>query len=589
MAALVFGTLLLAAPVQAGPAVIVQGGRSRYVIVKPDAATLANDYAAKELQGFLRQMTGAELPVVAEARAGGRPAFLVGPCRRSLRAGLGESARQLAADGVMIRSLGRDVALLGSNERGTVYSVYAFLERYLGVRFLAWDCTILPERRDLRLPDMDYRYAPPFLYRETLYFNSFPREIAARQRLNGPSTKCDAATGGKIDFYPYVHSFRLLVPEQDYFKGHPEYFGLQGGKRVAGTVHAQLCLSNPDVRRIATQTVLNWIREHPDVPIFDVSQNDGNGPCECEQCSAIVQAEGSQHGPILRFVNAIADAVAEKYPDKWIETLAYAYSVVPPRVTRPRDNVIIRLCHVGCFFHGFEQCKQGGDLAGWVDQWSRLSRRVFIWHYATDFGHYLAPNPNLAGLAKDIRFYAAHGVNGLMVQCDYQGPGGELAELRQYVAAELMWDPAQDPGQLREEFCHGYYGSAAPQVLDFLRRMDQLGAGPAHVFAVWDPQTVVSPPFAREALELLGAARAAANPTVRNRVNKLMLPFWYTSLLDPGRYGLSGAQAAAAWQEARQTLQDNGINFIRESGAPDGDAPGWILEMNARFAPAPTR
>jgi hypothetical protein len=150
-----------------------------------------------------------------------------------------------------------------------------------------------------------------------------------------------------------------------------------------------------------------------------------------------------------------------------------------------------------------------------------------------------------------------------------------------------MWDPTQDPMAIREDFCRHYYENAAPQVLEFLRRMDQLGAGPAHAFAVWDPTGIVPPEFAREVLQILERARATGNPTVRNRVNKLMLPFWYTMLLNPSKYGLSDPQAAAVWQQARQTLKDNRINFIRESGAPDGDAAGWILEMDARFAPVP--
>ena len=144
------------------------------------------------------------------------------------------------------------------------------------------------------------------MYRETLYYDSFPKEIAARQRLNGPATECDETVGGKIAFYPYVHSFDDLFPENEYFEQHPEYYGLQGGKRVAGKVHAQICLTNPDVLRIATETVMKWIEERPEVPIIDVSQNDGGGACECDSCVAIVNQEGSQQGPILRFVNAIA-------------------------------------------------------------------------------------------------------------------------------------------------------------------------------------------------------------------------------------------------------------------------------------------
>ena len=577
------GVLLLACGTQAGAAVIVRDRRGDYQIVVPDAKSPAVEYAARELAGFVFQATGAQLPVVLESKAGDGPAFLLGPCRRTAKAGLVERAAKLREDGVLIKTVGSDIALLGSNERGHLYSVYVLLEKYLGVRFLAWDCTIVPRRDELTLPDIDYAYSPPFMYRETLYFNSFPKEIAARQKLNGPSTKCDASVGGKIDFYPYVHSFDDLFPADEYFKSHPEYFGLQAGKRVAGSVHAQLCLTNPDVLKLATEKVLKWIEERPDVPIIDVSQNDGNGWCECEKCMAVVNEEGSQHGPILRFVNAISDEVAKKHPDKWIETLAYAYSTKPPAKTKPRSNVIIRLCHAGCYYHGFEQCGLGANLTSYIDEWSNLTRRVFIWHYATNFAHYIAPNPNLAGLAKDIKYYGSHGVNGLMVQCDYQGPGGELAELRQYLSAQLMWDPSQDPIKVRSEFCQGYYGDAATDVLEFLRLMDK--DPEVHAFGTWDPQTTVSPRFLTDALDILTRARATTDSrTARGRIEKLMLPFWYMQLTYPAKYGLSDKDAPAVWKKAKRVIVANKITHVREG---DPNALAWAAEMGARYSDKP--
>ena len=99
-----FGVFLLVAAVQAKPAVIVHKGRSSYVIVTPDDETPAVNYAARELQDFVRQMTGVELPVLAEKKAGRKPAFLLGPCRRSAKAGLVEQARSLQADGVLIKT-----------------------------------------------------------------------------------------------------------------------------------------------------------------------------------------------------------------------------------------------------------------------------------------------------------------------------------------------------------------------------------------------------------------------------------------------------------------------------------------------------
>ena len=419
------------------------------------------------------------------------------------------------------------------------------------------------------------------MYRETLYYDSFPRDIATRQRLNGPYSQCDAEVGGKIQIYPYVHSFCKLVPPDRYFAEHPEYFSLVKGVRTSATVHGQLCLTNPDVLRIAKEQVLKWMEENPDVPIFDVSQNDGEGACECERCAAVVKEEGSQHGPIIRFVNAVADEVAKKHPDKWIETLSYAYSTKPPAITKPRKNVIIRLCHAGCYFHGFEQCGLGANLAPNLEEWSKRTENIFIWHYATNFAHYIAPCQNLNGLARDIRYYASHNVRGLMVQCDYESPGGDLAELRQYLAAQLMWDPSLDPGAIRREFCRGYYGAAAGDVLAYLTLLDKAAEDSnVHAFGAWDPKGTASPAMVAKGLELLGRARLRTlSPAQANRVDKLFLPLWYMQLTYPSEYGLDPATAHSIVSEFKRIAHANKITHIREGG----DIEPWLADMEAKF------
>ncbi len=559
---------------------IASDGKSDYVIMLPDNPTPVMEYAAKELRHFIAEISGATLEIVGERRAGRRPAFVIGQCRRTRDFALRQKASSLGADGVVIKTMGRDIVLLGNNDRGQLYSVYALLEKYLGVRFLAHDCTVAPKLDTLVLQEMDYAYAPPFMYRETLYWDSFPKEIATRQRLNGPYTKCDAEVGGKIQFQPYVHSFSKLVPPEKYFAEHPEYFSLVGGERTNLTIHGQLCLTNPEVLKIATGQVMKWIEENPEVPIFDVSQNDGNGPCECEKCAAVVNEEGSQHGPILRFVNAIADEVAKKYPDKWVETLAYAYSTKPPSITRPRKNVIIRLCHAGCFFHGFEKCGLGANLASYLSEWSKVTENIFIWHYATNFAHYISPNQNLDGLVKDIRYYAAHNVRGLMVQCNYQSPGGDLAELRQYLAAQLMWDPGRDPAAIKREFCEGYYGGAAGDVLRYVALLDKASAEERHAFAAWDPKTSFADTWLKEGLRIIAEARSRKlSPEETPRVERLFLPLWYLQLTYPEAYGFDTAKAPALVKEFRRIVQESKITHINEGALVDQ----WLTGMESKY------
>lgn len=560
---------------------IAAGGTSSYLIVTPDQPSPVESYAAVELQHFLKDICGVRLQIVPESESAGRPAFVLGRCRRPRGSGADAAVRGLREDGVLIRTVGEDVLLRGSNDRGQLYSVYVLLERFLGVRFLARDCTIVPRRTRLALPEIDYAYSPPFMYRETLYWDSFPREIAARQRLNGPYSKCDSETGGKIQFQPYVHSFARLVPPETYFAEHPEYFSLVKGKRTNQTVHGQLCLTNPDVLKIAKAQVLRWLEEYPDVPILDVSQNDGEGACECEACMAVVNEEGSQHGPILRFVNAIAEEVERRDPDRWVETLAYAYSTKPPAIAKPRRNVIIRLCHAGCYFHGFEKCGLGSSHAANLEAWSAVTDNIFIWHYATNFAHYIAPCQNLDALARDIRYYAGHKVRGLMVQCDYQSPGGDLAELRQYLAARLMWDPREDAVAIRKEFCDGYYGEAASNVLEYLALLDQAALRPdSHAFGAWDPLTTAPDTVVRDGLKLIGQARQKTlTPDEAARVDRLFLPLWYMQLSYPGPYNLAVKDAPAVLSDFRRVARASGVTHVSEGRGLDS----WLEEMESKY------
>jgi hypothetical protein len=589
--------LLLAGCASRTELIISRKGRSDYRIIVPKGGNPAVLYAAGELQRYFRDVSGGTLEIVAEDQAGRGPAFLLGRTRRAEKAGLFEQAGTLKNDGVLIKTIGRDVALLGEGDRGQLYSVYTFLERYAGCRFLAYDCTVAPLREVVRIPRViDYRYSPPFLYREILAYDAGRWGLIARQRLNGGNMKqvlaplppdSDERIPG-IFLYPFVHTFAAIVPKDKYFANHPEYFSLVKGKRCPDTISGQLCLTNPEVLELAKAKALEWIGQHPELMSVDISQNDTwpdkSGACECEKCAAIVREEGSQHGPILRFVNEIADAVKAKYPDKFVDTLAYAYTIVPPKITKPRPNVIIRLCHYGCYFHGIEGEDMSKDFRTAVEEWPKVSTHVFIWHYGTNFWHYLAPNPNLESLVKDFRYYAAHGIDGLMLQGNIQSPGGELAELRQYLASQLMWDPSLDPMAIRTDFCNGYYGEAAGETLEYLALMDKLKDtnGKHYPMNGWEPPEVATPEFVASGLAILDRGLAkTADPVRRGRVEKLMVPLWYMRLGWPDRYGLSTDQGRELLARFKKTVQ--AFKITNESEGPIGNMDGFLKEMDARY------
>lgn len=532
--------LPLAAMALAAPAglTLIEKGRSPYTIVVAQDASPSERRGAQELQRFLEEMSGARLPIVTDQARPRGPWILVGRSRTLDRLGVRANWDALGPEGFLLRTAGRNLIIAGGRQRGTMYGVYVFLEK-LGCRWFTPEVSRIPKLPTVRIPPLNEIGKPSFEYREPFFYEAFDKDWAARNRMNGHFLKLDESTGGKVQYYPFVHTFYELLPPEKYFRDHPEYYSLIAGKRRAE--RGQLCLTNPDVLRLATETVLRWIREHPEATIFSVSQNDWTGWCECDNCRRVEEEEGGAHsGPVLRFVNALAAEVEKHYPDKLIDTLAYWYTEEPPARVRPRRNVRVRLCPIrACEAHPYESCDRNAYFMRRLKAWSQITNQLYIWHYNTNFAHYLMPFPDFDELIADIPMYHRHGVVGLFMEGDYApGGGGEMAELRSYVMARLMWDVKTDARQAMQEFIEGVYGRAAPRIAEYLEllhrqvRFPPQGRG-HHLWIFQGPSApYLEADFLQRARELLTRAeQEAENDAVRRRVRKVRLSIDYVELL----------------------------------------------------------
>ena len=70
--------------------------------------------------------------------------------------------------------------------------------------------------------------------------------------------------------------------------------------------------------------------------------------CECPNCKRIDDLNESQSGSIITFVNKLAKAIKDEYPDILIHTFAYQYSRKTPKKVIPDNNIIVRLCNIEC-------------------------------------------------------------------------------------------------------------------------------------------------------------------------------------------------------------------------------------------------
>ena len=103
-----------------------------------------------------------------------------------------------------------------------------------------------------------------------------------------------------------------------------------------------------------------------------------------------------------------------------------------------------------------------------MDEWGKLTKNIFIWNYNTNFSNYLLPCPNLRVIEPNIRYFVAHGAKGIFMQAAGNSTGAELSDLRNYVMANLLWDPTRSGQQLIDEFLDLHYGQAAPPIRRFI-------------------------------------------------------------------------------------------------------------------------
>jgi hypothetical protein len=543
----VFVLIALCATFALSAVTISQDGQAKAIIVISADAPEPEQHAAKELAGFLGQITGATFELAGREKPNASCIF-VGPAAAKL-ADKQFSTDGLGAEGIVIRTIGDDLILAGGYPRGTLYAVYTFLEDQLGCRWWSSTESTIPKKPTISVGEINIRYVPPLEYRSAFWFDAFDGDWAVRNKCNGQSHRLDGKQGGKHIYEGFVHTFYPLIPPEKYFAQHPEWFSEIDGKRT--TEHAQLCLTNENVRKELVKNLKERLRNNPAATIASVSQNDWHGNCRCKNCAAIEKDEGSPAGLMLRFVNAVAADIEQEFPNVAISTLAYQYTRKPPAITKPRHNVIVQLCSIECSF-----CKPLADernkaFRDDIIGWSKICDRLYIWDYTTNFRHYLMPHPNLRVLGPNVKFFADHNVKGIFEQGAYTTNGAEMAELRAWVLAKLLWDPSRDGEKLANEFIEGYYGPAAPEIKAYLKVThdaveqsgDWLGCFENHTAKFLSFDTL------SRGWQHLKAAEAAVrnDPVLQFRVQVAQLPVLYTFMMRWNDMRDSAKAPSAVW------------------------------------------
>ncbi|MBC8443133.1 DUF4838 domain-containing protein [PVC group bacterium] len=525
-------------PAQGAPLRLSAEGAARAAILLATDATEVERTAAAELATFLKQITGAEFATRAVA-APGLATLAVGPSAATVvEADLDVSLGSLGHEGIVLRCDGRSLILTGAKgaRRGTLYAVYTFLTDVTGCRWWAPGASTVPKERTLDVPETDRRESPVFEYRESYIAHTVDGEWAARNRVNGHFYRIPSRLGGHTAYRGYkggwgfVHTFNTIVPPKEFYPKHPDWFSEINGKRIGPPERSQWCLANVELLEVVKTRVHEMLSASPPDSIVEVSQNDWRNRCQCAACAALEQEEGSPSGPLLRFVNAVAQHIEKDFPEAAISTLAYQYTRQPPKVTRPRPNVCIRLCSIECSFLQPLEHEANKAFADDIRRWSELTDRLYIWDYVTNFGLPLQPHPNLRVLAPNVRFFARHGAKGVFEEGGHYTRGAAFSDVRAWVLARLLWNPKLDGDALVREFVAGYYEDAAPYVQKYIDRLHDTAEESGCYMPCFDRKSpYLGVAFLNEAEQLFAQAEpdVAGKPQVLKRVELGHASVWH--------------------------------------------------------------
>jgi hypothetical protein len=517
---------------------LVNSGKSDYCVIIGKDASPSENFAASEFEKYISKITGAVVSYAPDCKDVPENAVLIGDSQALRSLGIDIDFNDLSDEGYVIRTVGNRLIIAGGRLRGTLYGVYGFFES-LGCRWYSQTVNKVPEMKSISLGTLDIKEKPAFEYRAIHISEARNPEFGVPNRMNGKRDEpFDTEHGGSISYYPISHSFDKMIPVKEYGASHPEYFSMIDGKRVLEKT--QLCMSNPEVVKIATKTVLQWMHDNPDVKVFSVAQNDNKNYCQCPACRKIYEEEGSPAGLLLRFINSIAVEAQKEYPDRIISTLAYQFTEQAPKITKPLSNVRVFLCPIYCCVaHPFEICdfQINKDFMVNLTNWSNLTNNLYLWHYNSNFSYYLNPFPDYYQAMDSAKLYKRYGVKGIFWEGNYNGGVGEFGALRSYLLAKITWNPDTDGKAVMKDFCEGYYGKAAPYILDYIQMLeDRVQNDTTNHMQLWVKPNgyFLSDDIIARADQLFAKAMAAAeSPEVLDRVNREYLAIKWVKLMAP--------------------------------------------------------
>ncbi|OGV49412.1 MAG: hypothetical protein A2017_07945 [Lentisphaerae bacterium GWF2_44_16] len=504
-----------------------EDGKINCEIVVPEEAGPVAEFAGKELQDVVSQSLGGKVELL-KSPGGQKTAIILGNSKQLKEAGVDIS--KLSRDGFVIKSYKGNILIAGRDsmkdnpekamnggcwglyfERGTLFGVYEFLERFADVRFyFPGDIgTVIPKHEKLALPECDILEKPDYTVRKFSWLGATSGTVGWMPKVAGSDFKWKNQMYYRwrmeTEYLPCCHGLSRLTFLERFSETHPEYFALtQDGRRYKEKDMAhtgQLCLSSgiraeiykdaeafltgkdASTRNMKHSKYGNrcfWDPSGFQPGYFDIMPQDSFYPCRCEKCQAhYSKGDQATSDYVWGMVVEVAEKLKKNGIPGCVNMMAYTpYRPVPTQEIP--DNVRVMVAVGGPWYmdKGDAFKRETAIIDAWRDKLK--GKKPWLWNYTCKFAKLAIPDipastPMIIG-----EYYKAMSSHIFGAYMESNALNEEVAHnlfiqnyLNHYVFAKVAWKNSTDVNALLKEHYQKMFGSAAPQMEEAFKMFEK--------------------------------------------------------------------------------------------------------------------
>ena len=463
-------------------------------------------FAAEELQLWVREISGATLPILHAPGAANQRIALGVVGRSGALGGIpgrfpDDVSRLQGNDGYAVHTVEGDVYLFASVPKGVLNGVHKLLFKNTD---LIWARpnpdfgTIYSRDPNLSFAKTDGVDVPVYVLRG---WQTRGEASELWQVRNG--TNWTAKMTGNPNYLKHgiVMEFGgghnltgLYIAEKKYFDAHPDFFPMKDGERVRPSsrrYRTQLCFTNPAMTEAFIHELDQRIRDNPQFTTYRVMIEDTWEQCECPECTKAIRtpdgttlAYSKDRGSPFRstqffiWLNHLAEHMLQHHPGKRILTFGYFFTATPPKVGIA-PNISISFCPIT---KNSKERLTGPSNTVWHTRfldWMKITNQLTWREYFGLVGPFPRPTDVIA--LSDLALVNTHGINRTYSELYGDTPGRrmdgtkawDLNAMYSWVMTQGLWDPRQDVHTLRAEFLGRVYGAGADDVREFYRLIEE--------------------------------------------------------------------------------------------------------------------